>query len=120
VKQLSRKPETPLRSGSFHDNAIDSSCLKPWIQTHVSYAIHIDCAIFFYARLSVVLERVCAIPTPSLRVNIHLYVKKTKSVEAENQELLEKYGEKAQKIIRECVDSNIPDYEYLKSFAIRI
>lgn len=46
--------------------------------------------------------------------------KKTKTVEAENQDWVEKYGEKAQKIIRECVDANIPDYKYLKSFAIKV
>lgn len=45
--------------------------------------------------------------------------KKTKTVESEDKEWREKYGEEAQKIIRECVDRNIPDYEYLKSFAIK-
>ncbi len=46
--------------------------------------------------------------------------KKNRSVETENQEWREKYGAEAQKIIRECVDMNIPDYEYLKSFAIKV
>ncbi|KAF4637898.1 hypothetical protein G7Y89_g174 [Cudoniella acicularis] len=32
----------------------------------------------------------------------------------------EKYGEEGQKTIRECVNANIPDYEYLKSFAIKV
>jgi hypothetical protein len=45
---------------------------------------------------------------------------KTKTIESENKEWLEKYGEKGQKIIRECVNQNIPDYEYLKSFAIKV
>jgi hypothetical protein len=45
--------------------------------------------------------------------------KKTKTVESEDKEWLENYGEKGQKIIRECVNANIPDYEYLKSFAMK-
>ena len=46
--------------------------------------------------------------------------KKAKTVEIEDQEWVERYGEKAQKIIRACVDANIPDYEHLKSFAIKL
>jgi len=46
--------------------------------------------------------------------------RKIKTIESENIEWLEKYGEKGQKIIRECVNQNIPDYEYLKSFAIKV
>jgi len=45
---------------------------------------------------------------------------KAKTVETEDQEWVEKYGEHAQKIIRACVDANIPDYEHLKSFAIKV
>lgn len=44
----------------------------------------------------------------------------TKTVEMEDQEWREKYGEKGQKVIRECVNANIPDYEYLKAFAIKV
>ncbi|RFU31951.1 hypothetical protein B7463_g4347, partial [Scytalidium lignicola] len=44
---------------------------------------------------------------------------KTKTIEAEDKEWREKYGEMGQRIIRETVDKNIPDYEYLKSFAIK-
>jgi hypothetical protein len=43
----------------------------------------------------------------------HHKKKKATTAETEDQEWLEKYGEKAQKIIRECINSNIPDYEYL-------
>ena len=46
--------------------------------------------------------------------------KKTKTVESEDLEWREKYGEKGQKTIRECVNANIADYEYLKSFAIKV
>ena len=46
--------------------------------------------------------------------------KKTKTVETEDQEWREKYGEEAAKVIRETVNANIADYEYLKSFAIKV
>ncbi|KAJ9154829.1 P-loop containing nucleoside triphosphate hydrolase protein [Pleurostoma richardsiae] len=45
---------------------------------------------------------------------------KSVSVEAEDEEWRKKYGEEAQKVIRECVNANIPHYEYLKSFAMKI
>jgi len=61
-----------------------------------------------------------AINSTSLKPRSLGHKKKTKTVEAENQDWVEKYGEKAQKIIRECVDANIPDYKYLKSFAIKV
>jgi hypothetical protein len=41
-------------------------------------------------------------------------------VETEDQEWREKYGEEAAKVIRETVNANIADYEYLKSFAIKV
>lgn len=46
--------------------------------------------------------------------------KKAKTVEIEDQEWREKYGEEGARIIRETVNANIPDYEYLKSFAIKV
>jgi hypothetical protein len=63
----------------FHDDAINSTSLKPRNSAH-----------------------------------------KSKTVESEDKEWREKYGNEGAKIIRECVDANIPDYEYLKSFAIKI
>ncbi|KAI1333790.1 P-loop containing nucleoside triphosphate hydrolase protein [Xylariaceae sp. FL0016] len=39
--------------------------------------------------------------------------------ESENEEWRQKYGEKGMKVIRACVDENIPHYDYLKSFAIK-
>jgi hypothetical protein len=45
---------------------------------------------------------------------------KSKSVETEDKEWREKYGVEAARMIRECVNANIPDYEYLKSFAIKV
>jgi len=46
--------------------------------------------------------------------------KKVKSVEEEDQEWRAKYGEKGAKLIRETVDANVKDYEYLKQFALTI
>ena len=54
------------------------------------------------------------------RLTCHAKKKKSKTVESEDGEWREKYGAKAQKVIRECVDRNIADYEYLKSFAIKV
>ncbi|OIW33822.1 hypothetical protein CONLIGDRAFT_195958 [Coniochaeta ligniaria NRRL 30616] len=39
--------------------------------------------------------------------------------EQEDEEWRKKYGEEAQKVIRECVNENVPHYEYLKSFALK-
>ena len=46
--------------------------------------------------------------------------KKVKSVEEEDQEWCAKYGEKGAKIIRETVEANLKDYEYLKRFALKV
>ncbi|KAH9884447.1 P-loop containing nucleoside triphosphate hydrolase protein [Xylariomycetidae sp. FL2044] len=43
----------------------------------------------------------------------------TPTEQGENEQWREKYGEKHQKVIRDCVDANVPDYEYLKSFALK-
>lgn len=40
--------------------------------------------------------------------------------ESENEEWRRKYGEEAAKVIRASVDENIPYYEYLKSFAVKV
>ncbi|KAI9781711.1 MAG: hypothetical protein M1835_004242 [Candelina submexicana] len=45
--------------------------------------------------------------------------KQTKSIEDQDSEWTEKFGAKGAKIIRETVNANIADYEYLKSFAIK-
>lgn len=46
--------------------------------------------------------------------------KKLKSADDENAEWKEKYGEEGAKVIRETVDKNMKDYEYLKQFAIKV
>ncbi|KIH92151.1 hypothetical protein SPBR_03006 [Sporothrix brasiliensis 5110] len=45
--------------------------------------------------------------------------KKTPSADEEDAEWASKYGAKGQKIIRDCVDTNMPDYEYLKQFTLK-
>ncbi|KAI0166029.1 P-loop containing nucleoside triphosphate hydrolase protein [Xylariaceae sp. FL1272] len=47
------------------------------------------------------------------------HAKKTPTEESENKEWQEKYGDEGQKIIRACVDENIPHYEHLKAFALK-
>ncbi|KAI9897151.1 hypothetical protein N3K66_008173 [Trichothecium roseum] len=45
---------------------------------------------------------------------------KTSTVDSENKEWREKYGPEAQKAIRATVDANIPHYEYLKQFCLKL
>ncbi|KAK4459013.1 hypothetical protein QBC42DRAFT_15092 [Cladorrhinum samala] len=40
--------------------------------------------------------------------------------EEEDAQWKEKYGEKGQKLIRQTVDANVEDYEYLKQFAVKV
>jgi hypothetical protein len=40
--------------------------------------------------------------------------------ESEDKEWREKYGEEGQKVIRSCVNENVPHYEYMKQFALKI
>ncbi|KAH9222747.1 P-loop containing nucleoside triphosphate hydrolase protein [Leptodontidium sp. 2 PMI_412] len=61
-----------------------------------------------------------AINSTSLKPRDAAHKKKTKTVETEDKEWREKYGVEGAKVIRECVKANIPDYEYLKSFAIKV
>ncbi|KAK0629740.1 P-loop containing nucleoside triphosphate hydrolase protein [Bombardia bombarda] len=59
-----------------------------------------------------------AIHSTSLKPRAHKA--KNPSIKEEDQEWREKFGEEAQKVIRDCVNANIADYEYLKSFAIKV
>jgi len=45
---------------------------------------------------------------------------KNPTIEAEDEEWRKKYGDEGQKVIRQCVDANIPHYEYLKEFALSV
>ncbi|CAG9944628.1 unnamed protein product [Clonostachys rosea f. rosea IK726] len=53
-------------------------------------------------------------------LNKRTHAQKINSVEAENAEWRDKYGADAAKMIRTVVDENIPHYEYLKQFALKI
>ncbi|CZT49774.1 uncharacterized protein RSE6_10664 [Rhynchosporium secalis] len=61
-----------------------------------------------------------AINSTSLKPRDAAHKKKSKTVEAEDKEWREKYGVEGAKVIRDCVEANTPDYEYLKSFAIKV
>ncbi|KAK0645887.1 P-loop containing nucleoside triphosphate hydrolase protein [Cercophora newfieldiana] len=58
-----------------------------------------------------------AIGSTELKPRAHAL--KTPSVEEEDQSWREKYGEEAARMIRETVDANVEDYEYLKGFAMK-
>lgn len=47
-------------------------------------------------------------------------MQKQPTEEEEDEEWRLKYGEEGQRIIRECVNANVADYEYLKSFALKV
>ncbi|KAL9106865.1 MAG: hypothetical protein Q9187_008510 [Circinaria calcarea] len=59
-----------------------------------------------------------AINSTSLKPRGH--EKNVKSRQQEDAEWREKYGEEGAKLIRETVDANVKDYEYLKQFALKI
>ncbi|QSZ34881.1 hypothetical protein DSL72_007742 [Monilinia vaccinii-corymbosi] len=61
-----------------------------------------------------------AINSTSLKARSLEHKKKPKTPAQENEEWAEKYGEEAAKVIRETVDANVEDYEYLKSFAVKV
>lgn len=46
--------------------------------------------------------------------------KKIKSIKDEDSEWCREFGEKGAKIIRDSVDANIQDYEYLRQFALKV
>ncbi|KAI4088886.1 MAG: hypothetical protein L6R37_008133 [Teloschistes peruensis] len=48
-----------------------------------------------------------------------LHKKKVVSVQDEDTEWIEKFGEKGAQVIRKTIDANVEDYEYLKKFAIK-
>ncbi|KAI9892715.1 MAG: hypothetical protein M1814_001135 [Vezdaea aestivalis] len=59
-----------------------------------------------------------AINSTSLRPRTH--AKTPKTSEQENAEWAAKFGDKDAKVIRETVDRNVEDYEYLKQFALKV
>ncbi|KAL8824829.1 MAG: hypothetical protein Q9191_004796 [Dirinaria sp. TL-2023a] len=59
-----------------------------------------------------------AIESSGLKPRLH--GKTIKSVEDEDREWTEKYGEEGAKVIRATVNASIEDYEYLKQFALKV
>ncbi|OTB06856.1 hypothetical protein M426DRAFT_318563 [Hypoxylon sp. CI-4A] len=57
-----------------------------------------------------------AIHSKSLTARTH---HKIVTEDSENEEWRQKFGDENQKVIRACVEENIPHYEYLKSFALK-
>ncbi|KAK1964697.1 hypothetical protein LY78DRAFT_132516 [Colletotrichum sublineola] len=115
----------------FHDDALSSTSLKPRDQAHVSCPAPFS----YFPRLVGVAGMEGNLPRTGLffspknagRRKWEYYArilipreKKVITRESEEAEWLKKYGEKGLKEIRECVDANIKDYEYLKKFAIRV
>jgi hypothetical protein len=82
----------------FHEDAIVSSELKP--RAHVSTRIYFG--PMFLAVLTGGQKK-----TP--KTDEQLYA-----------EWAEKFGEEGAKVIKETVEANIPDYEYMKEFAIKV
>ncbi|KAK4697640.1 hypothetical protein P7C71_g462, partial [Lecanoromycetidae sp. Uapishka_2] len=59
-----------------------------------------------------------AINSTDLKPRMHK--KKIKSTEEEDAEWREKFGVKGAKVIRETVDKNVEDYEYMKQFCLKV
>ncbi|MCJ1409707.1 helicase [Ptychographa xylographoides] len=59
-----------------------------------------------------------ALNSSSLKPRLHKKI--FKNVDDENAEWCMKYGDTAAKVIRETVNANIKDYEYLKQFALQV
>lgn len=84
----------------FHDDALKNSCFQA--RSHAQVPLS-PLAMLVY-----------------IKCLLLIIVQKVSTVESENREWAEKYGEEAQKVIRQTVDENIPHYEYLKKFCISV
>ncbi|MCJ1283070.1 hypothetical protein MMC26_002397 [Xylographa opegraphella] len=101
----------------FHEDALASSSLRP--RQHVS---HQNPYTIDYARLAFVaifVFKTCSLEKPRTDLSCGKK-KKVKSTHEEDAEWREKFGEDAANMIRETVDANIRDYEYLKQFAMKV
>ena len=58
--------------------------------------------------------------TFTLLIRLNEKHKKPKSVAEEDAEWREKFGDNGAKVVRETVNANIADYEYLKQFAMKM
>ncbi|KAL8725179.1 MAG: hypothetical protein Q9166_007509 [cf. Caloplaca sp. 2 TL-2023] len=95
----------------WHDDALKSKDLKP--RQHVSVFLCAWCNLPFPIIL----------PSYDVFIDTDVYdgkKKKIKSVEDEDEEWVEKYGKEGAKVIRETVEANMKNYEYLKQFAFKV
>jgi hypothetical protein len=60
-----------------------------------------------------------ALTNAQILIVLHNQQKQAKTEEQFDQEWREKYGEKGARIIRSAVDKCMPDYLYLKQFALK-
>jgi hypothetical protein len=105
----------------FHHDAIESTCLRPRAGHHVSFPPSSLLPPNQPAKRHI--HRIGTIRTlgeQRLTGDFVPPLQKVPTVEAENEEWRKKFGEDAARVIRETVDANVADYEYLKSFAIKV
>ena len=102
----------------FHEDAMNSSELRP--RLHVSiYFSPFSSQMYGTSRPLLLLEKEVKLYQNGANFS-GCKKKKVKSVEEEDQEWRAKYGEKGAKVIRETVEANVKDYEYLKQFALKV
>lgn len=82
----------------FHDDALDSTCLKK--RQHVSHP-----------------QLLCICNVKPLLTSVQR--KKPKTDAQLFEEWKETYGEEGAKVIQKTVEENVPHYEYLKQFAVK-
>ena len=97
----------------FHEDALNSRDLKPRTQVGNS-------PFHLISRSGISLpstfQSICQFRTGLKYVTKKK--KKAKSDEEEDREWLEKFGAEGAKVIRQTVNANVKDYEYLKQFAL--
>jgi hypothetical protein len=97
----------------FHDDAIDSTDLKP--RAHVS-------SFLSPHNIAIVLFHPLATNWAMSRRSANTAQQQAKKIKTEDQwdkEWAEKYGEEAAKTIRETVDRNMDDYNYMRQFVLK-
>ena len=92
----------------FHEDAIHSTELKA--RTHVSD----DRNGYTTSKKS------CSLSNPCLTSYANTQKKEPKTDEQLFVEWTDKFGEKGARIIKDTVDANVADYEYMKQFALRV
>ena len=97
----------------WHEDAINSTDLKP--RLHVSDLTTIMLLKFNKSTLSIfILKKL------NIADSFNLKKSSPKTSEAEDSQWREKFGAEGARVIRETVDANVKDYEYLKQFALKV